>query len=145
MSLRHARRRRRSGHATHGHPGVDDDGTLYFFSQRSSNKNAAIARDKTVHLMCADSGKSAYLAVVGDAAVRDDRQKVAELWSIFAKTWFPGGPEDPELTLIVVTPRAGHYWDTQHNKMVQLAGIALGALTGKMTDDGREGELKLPR
>jgi hypothetical protein len=35
----------------------------------------------------------------------------------------------------------GYYWDTKHNRMVQLAKIAIGALTGTTMDDGVMGQL----
>ncbi len=59
-----------------------------------------------------------------------------------AKTWFPDGKDDPAIVLIRIQLASGHYWDTKHNKMVQLAGMVLGAITGKETDDGVEGELR---
>jgi hypothetical protein len=35
----------------------------------------------------------------------------------------------------------GYWWDTKHNRMVQLAKIAIGAITGKTMDDGIMGQL----
>lgn len=121
--------------------GIDDDGTLWFFSHRTSDKNRQIAAHPTVQLLYAVGGKSEYLSVEGVATISRDQAKIDELWSGWAKTWFNEGKEDPNLTLISVRPTAGHYWDTKHNKMVQLAKIAVGAVIGKTMDDGVEGDL----
>lgn len=123
--------------------GIDEDGTFWFFSGSSSAKNREIAANPDVQLVYAVPSRSEYLSVQGQATISRDRGKIAELWSLFAKTWFTRGKDDPELTLIGVTPTGGHYWDTKHNKMVQLAKIAIGAMTGKTMDDGIEGSLKL--
>ena len=123
--------------------GVDDDGTVWFFSGANSHKNQDIAKDSKVELLYANQSSNAYLALVGHASLSRDQKKIDELWSQFAKTWFPEGKDDPNLMLIAVKPTVGHYWDTKHNRMVQLAGIAIGAITGQQLDDGREGNLKL--
>jgi hypothetical protein len=51
------------------------------------------------------------------------------------------GDPAPDLSLIAVVPMRGSYWDTKHNPMVQLAKIAIGALTGTTMDDGVMGQL----
>lgn len=123
--------------------GIDEDGTIWFFSMKSSNKNRHIAQNPKVQLIYANNGSAEYLSIEGTAAVLHDQAKIDELWSGWAKTWFTEGKEDPELTLIKFTPANGHYWDTKHNKMVSLAKIAVGAVLGKTMDDGIEGELNL--
>jgi general stress protein 26 len=122
---------------------IDDDGTLWFLSRRDSGKNRDIAMNPIVELVYAVPSKSAYLNVHGTAAILHDQRKIDELWSFFAKTWFTEGKDDPEITLLRVRPMRGHYWDTKHNKMVQLAEIAVGAMLGKTMDDGIEGSLNV--
>jgi general stress protein 26 len=121
--------------------GVDPDGTLWFFSPRGSNKNADVARNPRIELIYADGDRSRFLFLSGSATVTRDQQKIDELWSPFAKTWFNDGPQDPDLTLLSVRPEKGHYWEPTHNRMAQLALIAAGAVTGKTFDVGREGDL----
>jgi general stress protein 26 len=79
----------------------------------------------------------------GQGSELRDETKTAELWSAFDKTWFPQGKRDPAITLIRFIPEIGHYWDTKHSKMVQFFGMAVGAITGKPTDDSIEGDLQL--
>lgn len=121
---------------------VDDDGSIWFMSRDSSEKNRHIASDPRVHLTYAVTGKSEYLFLEGRAAIVRDQVKINELWSPLAKTWFNEGKTDPSITLIRVSPVRGHYWDTKHNKMVQLAEIAMGALLGRPMDGGIDGELR---
>lgn len=122
---------------------VDETGKLYFFSAKDSDKNREIAADASVQLFFANTGSSEYLNIYGHATISQDRAKMRELWSMWAKTWFQDGPEDEKLTLLIVTPQQSEYWDTKHNKMVQLAKIAASIITGKTMDDSVEGELKV--
>ncbi|MEO7086861.1 MAG: pyridoxamine 5'-phosphate oxidase family protein [Gemmatimonadaceae bacterium] len=124
-----------------GTQGVDADGTLWFMSKRNSTKNQQIDNHKKVQLIYSVSGKSEYLSLDGSAEILRDQRKIDELWNPFAKTWFTNGKEDPDITLIRVIPRDGYYWDTKHGKMVSLAKIAVGAMTGKTMDDGVMGRL----
>lgn len=122
---------------------VDEDGTIWFFSGKSSDKNKDIENSSEVQLFYSQTGNSEYLSVYGHAEVLVDRNKIDELWSPFAKTWFNEGKDDPELTLIKVVPEEAYYWDTKHNKFVSLAKILVGAVIGKQMDDGVEGKIKV--
>ncbi len=120
---------------------VDTDGKLYFFSAKNSDKNHEIKEDAAVQLVFLNNGSSEYLSVFGTAKISQDRAKIRELWSAWAKAWFQDGPDDPNLSLITVQPEESMYWDTKHNKMVQLMKIAASIVTGKTMDDGVEGKL----
>lgn len=122
---------------------VDDSGNLWYFSGKDSNKNEQISQNKKVQLLFSVNSKNEYLSMEGTAIISRDQQKIDELWSGWAKTWFTEGKDDPNLTLIKVVPSASYYWDTQHSKMVSLVKIATGALTGKTMDDGVEGTLNI--
>jgi general stress protein 26 len=119
---------------------VDESG-LWFLSGRSSVKNLHIARDPHVQLFFANPGDSEYLSLWGTATISDARALRERHWTPMAKTWFPSGVDDPELTVIHVRPETGHYWDTEHGKAVSLLKIAVGAVTGKPVSVGVQGEV----
>ena len=122
---------------------VDEEGNIWFYSRISSEKNAEIVADNRVQLFYASKNSSEYLSVFGEATILKNTEKAKELWSAWAKAWFPGGVDDPELTLIKVTPLDSYYWDTKHNQFVSLVKIAASALTGIEMDDGVEGKLSV--
>lgn len=126
-----------------GTQGVDEDGTIWFFSNRSSDKNYQVKQDEKVYLMYADTSNHSYLSLTATAEIVKDKQKIDELWTKMSKAWFEKGKDDPELTLIRVTPEEGHYWDTKNGKLVSMIKIAIAAVTGSKMDGGIEGELKL--
>ncbi len=122
---------------------VDDNGTLWFFSNRDSIKNLQIEDNSTVYLMYSDTGKNQYLSLSGQASITTDRSKIEALWNPVAKAWFEEGKNDPELTLIAVKPVDGHYWDTKNGKLISFIKIAVAAVTGNEMDGSVEGDLNL--
>lgn len=120
---------------------VDNDGCLWFFSGADSTHNAQIKDDPRVQLIFCNNGKHEYLAVYGKAEITRDIEKVDELWSSMVKAWFPDGRDDPNLTLIRVNPEKVHYWDVKDGKLVAMAKILVGAVTGSPKDIGVEGDL----
>jgi general stress protein 26 len=122
---------------------VESDGTIWFFSQKSSQKNFDIEKNPEVQLFYTQVSDSEYLSVYGTAEIVTNRLKAEELWSPLVKAWFNQGIDDPELSLIKVTPLHAYYWDTKHNRLVQLLKIMAGSVIGRPLDDGVEGRIKI--
>ena len=122
---------------------VDDAGNLWFLSGRSTHINREIAEDPNVQLLFSNPSSSEYLTLQGVATISDDRALREEHWTPIAKTWFNGGVDDPDLTVICVAAADGYYWDTKHGKVTSFLKIAAGALTGKTIDDSVEGKVSV--
>lgn len=122
---------------------ADDEGNLWFFSDKDSTKNHDIQVDNRVQLFYANKSSSEYLSVYGTAEISHDRQKIEELWTPIVKAWFTEGKDDPSISVIKVTPSDVYYWDTKHNKLVSLIKIAAAVVIGKTMDDGVEGTLDI--
>lgn len=122
---------------------IDDEGNLWFFSGKTSDKNSDITIDNRVQLFYANKGASEYMSIYGEAKILYDRKKIDELWGPMLKTWFNGGKDDPELTLIKVRQLDAYYWDTKNNSVVALLKMVVGAVTGKELDDSLEGKMNV--
>lgn len=122
---------------------VDEEGNLWFFSNKFSDKNEHITANSKVQLFFSNKNDYEFLTIYGDAVIIVDREKAESLWTPIAKTWFHEGAGDPELTLICVRPLEAYYWDTKSNKIVSLLKIAAGAILGKTLDNGVEGKIKM--
>lgn len=122
---------------------VDDEGNLWFFSSASSEHNRNLASDNRVQLFYSNKSNYEFLSLYGEASIIKDKKKAKELWNPMVKTWFQQGVDDPDLTLIKVTPMDAYYWDTKSNKLVSLFKIMTGALIGKRMDNGVEGSIKI--
>ena len=122
---------------------VDDQGHLWFLSASDSVLNQEIGQDPKVQLMFQGSAHSDFLTLYGHATLSRDKAKIDELWKPLMKTWFTEGKDDPRITVIQVTPAEGYYWDTKHSKVIVLAKMVAGILTGKTLDDSIEGRLRV--
>lgn len=120
----------------------DDDGTIWFLSDRHSHKNAQIAADPHVELYFQASEHSGFLHLSGHATVSEDRALIDKLWTPLARTWFPQGKDDPCVSVIRVRPAVGQYWDNKHGDAIAGVKMLIGAALGKPLDDGELGELR---
>ena len=120
---------------------TDEEGNLWFFSDKSSKKNKEIAVNPYVQLFFSNKNSAEFLSIYGRAEIIYDRSKIEELWNPLVKVWFQEGKDDPNITLIKVTPQHSYYWDTQHNKMVALMKMMASVVSGVPLDDSVEGTL----
>lgn len=109
---------------------VDNQGNLWFFSDVTSDKNKEIQDDNTVQLFFSSPSKNSYLVVNGTAEIIVDRQKTEELWSSIVKTWFKEGKDDPNISVLKVTPQSAYYWNTEGNRMWNFLKMKASAGTG---------------
>lgn len=122
---------------------VEENGTLWFFTDIRSIKIEEVAADKEVHLTYAHPGKESYMDVWGSAKVVTDKQQIKDKWSPIIKAWFPDGVDDPNIALLKIKPNQCYYWDAETGKMIQFLKMAAAAITGKRLADGKEGKLHL--
>ena len=122
---------------------VDDEGNIWFMSMKDSHKNDEISSDPFTHLLFQAGAHSGFVNIYGISEISRDQTKIDELWSPFIKTWFQGGKDDPNITLIKVIPSEGYYWDTKHGTAVAFLKMAASVITGKTMDDSVEGNLDI--
>ena len=120
---------------------VCDQGNIWFFSEKLSDKNKAITADKEVQLFFSHPGKNSYLVVNGEATIILDKTTIEELWTPEAKIWFKEGKDDPNISIIKVKPTSAYYWDTDGNRMINLLKMAASVFTGKNLITGKEGAI----
>ena len=88
---------------------VAGDGDLWFATDRDSGKVAEVRADDDVVVTM--QGGSKFVSLRGKCRVVDDREKIHHLWREPWRVWFPGGKEDPSITLLHVDATDGEYWD----------------------------------
>jgi general stress protein 26 len=120
---------------------VCDEGSIWFFSEKSSDKNKAILKDKNVQLMFSHPGKNSYLVLYGEAEIILDKTIIEDLWTPVAKTWFKEGIDDPNISIIKVKPSTAYYWDTDGNRMINFLKMLATAITGTTFITDQEGAI----
>jgi uncharacterized pyridoxamine 5'-phosphate oxidase family protein len=100
-----------------------------------------IERYPTVTMAFADKDASDYVAITGEAEVSNDRARIEELWTPFAKAWWDG-PDDPDIRLVTVRPENAELWEGP-NKLVAYAVMLTAAATGGKPAVGDHGAVRL--
>jgi len=122
---------------------VEDDGTLWFFTDIRSLKVKELNEEQEVHLVYSHPGKESYLDVWGKGSIVKDKVIMKEKWIPPVKVFFPDGLEDPNLTLLKVKPNQVYYWDSGTNKMVSMVKMAAALVFGKEVADAKEGSISI--
>jgi len=112
----------------------EEENAIYFLADADSDKITDITGNSSVQLSFSDESANDYLLVEGNAAVSNDRQKIEELWTPFAKAFWDSH-EDPDIRLIVVTPSQAEFWDGP-GTMAAKAKMLVAAVTGNKPDMG---------
>lgn len=115
---------------------VEPDADLWFISAREARHIDDIRANPRVGLTF--SSRDSWVAVTGTAEVVDDLDKLRELWNTFAEAWLPGGPEDPNATLVHVDVDSGEYWDTPGGTVASVISLIKTKLTGETYDAEHE-------
>jgi len=121
----------------------DFDGVLHFFTYADSEKVEHVGRNPNVAVGFSDPKLQNYVMMAGQAAVLDDRAKIAELWSEPMRTWFPEGKDDPNLRLVRVDTDRAEYWDSPSSTVLHAYGYVKAVITGKPPGQGDHAKVDL--
>jgi len=106
----------------HGRPmaiaSVENDGTLWFVTDRTSEKTAEVDADASALVTLQSSRR--FLSANGAIALVENRDKVQELWKETYKLWFDD-ENDPDIVLLKFSPSDVEYWDTSGTRGIKYA------------------------
>ena len=115
---------------------MDAQGALWFFTDVRSSK---LEQLRAVNLSFTDRGQGDYVSLSGHGEIDTDRARIRGLWTVFAKPWFPDGPESENLALLKFLPDTADYWDGPSSKMVRAFGLVASVIAGKPVALGEHG------
>ena len=116
-------------------------GRIAFLVSNAKGHYKMLERFPAVTLGFADPGGSDYVVVNGHAALSNDRARIRELFTPFAKAWWTDA-DDPDIRLLTVTPERLEVWDGP-NRVVAGAVMLTAALTGAKPAVGDHGAVRL--
>lgn len=124
---------------------VDDDGTIWFFTDDDTTAAEDAKGTSDVCLNYSSTSSNTYASISGKARLVKDKSKMEELWNDFLKTWFPDGLGTPGISLIAVSPESGQYWESDATRLKLLYSYLKAKVTGEPADgsEGTTGKLKM--
>jgi general stress protein 26 len=95
------------------------DGMLWFFTRTTSPVATEIGGNPHVNIAYVSAPEDRFISVSGRAVIVRDTAAAARLWTPAFSKWFPGGPEDQELSLIKIELTRIEHWDAKAGRMQQ--------------------------
>ncbi len=111
-----------------GTQGFDEPSTVWFITDRGTEKVVALERDPRVNVHYA--GKGGWVSLAGTARFVDDRERLRELWDASDGVFMDGTPDDPKHGLLEVRATSAEYWD-----MPGRVATAVQLVKGLVSDD----------
>ena len=99
---------------------VDSGDELWFFTDVRSHKAQSEETAPEICISYAAPETERFVSVSGTGLLIRDRERMARLWKPSHRSWFPRGPEDPDITLLCVKVARISYWDPSAGTMVQV-------------------------
>lgn len=118
-----------------------EDNAIYFLVDEEGHKNEEIERFPEVSCAFVSKRDNHYVVIAGEASISNDRARIAEIWSDFAKAWWEN-ENDPSIRLLTVRPTRAEVWDGPGG-LVAMAKLAFAAVTGRGPDMGEMGKARL--
>lgn len=110
--------------------------SVYFVTASgTATADAATQGGYTRYLICSDK-QGLYADISGQLSVEPSRDKLEEVWNIFAAAWFDGDIDDPEICLARFKLTQASVWFATGNPFSFFYQIAKGNLTEKQPDLG---------
>ncbi len=106
-----------------------DGRRMLFMTEADSPKVGEIRRNPRLNLAYASKGRNTYVSMSGRGSIFRDQATIDALWNDALKAFFPGGKDDPNLTLLQVDVETVEYWDGPGS----LIGKAIGFVIARVT------------
>jgi general stress protein 26 len=103
---------------------------LLFVIDVHSAKHAEVDGWPEVGLVFIDAADKAYLSITGRARIVDDSDLRLAAWRQNDAVWWPAGPNDPAVCVLVVEPVTAELWDGPSSVAVVAYEFAKARATG---------------
>lgn len=120
-----------------------DAGVITFLTDARHHKDDEIAADPQICLSFAKTGSQNYVSISGEAELLNDRAAIEARFNEMAKVWFPDGPQDPNVRLLIVRPEAAEYWDGKSNPIAVAFQIVKARLSQDRPDLGENRKVEM--
>ena len=118
-----------------------DERAIYFLTAVDSEKVTATEHNENVTVFFGENGSNKFVSFSGIASVSNDRERIREIFTPFAKAWWESA-DDPSIRLLTVCPTGAEIWDGP-NKLVASALMLGAAVSGAKPKIGEHAKLRM--
>ncbi|TDR45033.1 general stress protein 26 [Tahibacter aquaticus] len=119
-----------------------EEHAIYFMTESTSPKITQLERHPIATAAFADDSGNKFVTFTGTAVVSNDREKIREIWTPFAKAWWDS-PDDPIIRLITLHPTEAELWDSP-GKLLATVIMLSAVVTGAKPKVGEHAKLYSP-
>jgi len=115
---------------------------IWFYTKKSTDLAQQTGTGRAA-MFCVMDGQSFQACIGGDLVQDHDRARIDYYWSAHVSAWFPGGKDDPDLTLLRLDPADARVWASQKGPLNYAWQVTKANLTKTEPDVGASVDLKL--
>ncbi|MCU4179189.1 pyridoxamine 5'-phosphate oxidase family protein [Bosea sp. BH3] len=109
---------------------------ILFVTHRHTGIIGEALRSPTVSIALSHEDRNFYAAVTCSASEIHDHELLRQIWTPMANAWFPNGPDDPDATLLALTPVSAEIWDGPSSSVLVAFKLATARILGRTPDLG---------
>ncbi len=118
-----------------------ESGTIWFFTSRETDLAQAVQSAASAMFVFMTKDQELQACIGGDLVVSADALHRDKYWGPMVSAWFPGGKEDPMLTLLKLNCKSAEVWLSEQGPVKFGWEIAKANLTGATPDIGAHATL----
>ena len=115
-----------------------EQGAIWFLTDPDSNK---VKHLQVINLAFSNEPESTYVSISGHGEIINDQTRIEDLWTPYARPWFPDGVDSDNLALLKFVPHTAEFWDAPNSKMVRMLAMAASIVAAKPIGMGNHGNL----
>jgi general stress protein 26 len=109
---------------------------LLFITHRHTGIIGAALRSPAISIAISQEDRNFYAAIACTAAELPGRDLLRQIWTPMASAWFPNGPDDPDATLLALTPVSAEIWNGPSSSVLVAVKLATAKILGRTPDLG---------
>ncbi len=122
----------------------EETGTIWFFARDDTDlaRDAAMP-DQSAMFTYGSKDQEVWACIHGSLSISQDQEKIDRYWNPIVAAWYPGGKDDPHLTLLRFDADDGRIWVSKQGPVRFMLEIAKAHATKTTPDVGGVADVNL--
>jgi len=113
-----------------------DNHRILFVTHRHTGAVDEVLRSPSISIAISHEDRNFYAAIACQSSEIEDRELLRRIWTPMASAWFPNGPDDPDATLLALTPISAEIWNGPSSSVLVAFKLATAKILGRTPDLG---------
>ena len=122
-----------------------ETGTIWFFTRDDTDlaRDAGVGGGQSAMFHYGSKDQNVWACIHGELSVQGhDREVIDRYWNPVLAAWYPGGKDDPHLTLLRFKAEDGRIWVSKQGPIRFFYEVARANLTKRLPDEGGVANVK---